>query len=195
MRKLEFDHDSAAQLITTEMEWQDLVLPTNTLSQLKEIETRIRSKRGLLNDWGFGRKLRPGFRCLFHGSPGTGKTLSAGLIGKSLELDVCRIDLAKVVSKYIGETEKNLKRIFKKAEKVDCVLFFDETDALFGKRTGVKDAHDRHANQEVSYLLQRMEQYSGLVILATNSRSNIDEAFTRRFQSVVHFPRPNASER
>lgn len=142
-----------------------------------------------------GKYLKPGYRALFHGPSGTGKTLTASLLGKHTGRDVYRIDLSQVVSKFIGETEKNLARIFTKAEDRNWILFFDEADALFGKRTSVRDAHDRYANQEVSYLLQRIESFDGLVILASNLRNNIDEAFLRRFQSVIHFPKPTAAER
>ena len=132
--------------------------------------------------------LKPGFKALFHGLPGTGKTLTAMLIGKKTGLDIYRVDLSQMVSKYIGETEKNLAKVFDKAEHKNWILFFDEGDALFGKRTNTKDAHDRYANQQVSYLLQRIEEYDGLVILATNLKNNIDDAFLRRFQSIIHFP-------
>jgi SpoVK/Ycf46/Vps4 family AAA+-type ATPase len=132
---------------------------------------------------------------LFYGAAGTGKTLTATLLGKQTNKDVFRIDLSRVVSKYIGETEKNLSLLFDKAENKDWILFFDEADALFGKRTDIRDAHDKYANQEVAYLLQRIENYNGLVILATNQRANVDEAFVRRFQSIIHFPISNAEER
>ena len=142
-----------------------------------------------------GTRVKPGYRALFHGPPGTGKTLTATLLGKYTDRPVFRIDLSRVVSKYIGETEKNLARLFDKAEHKDWILFFDEADALFGKRTEVRDAHDNYANQEVAYLLQRIESYDGLVILATNQRGNIDEAFLRRFQAAVSFPMPRSEDR
>jgi SpoVK/Ycf46/Vps4 family AAA+-type ATPase len=141
------------------------------------------------------KRLKPGYRALFHGPPGTGKTLTATLLGKYTHKDVFRIDLSRVVSKYIGETEKNLSRLFDKAENKNWILFFDEADALFGKRTDIRDAHDKYANQEVAYLLQRIESYNGLVILASNQRANIDEAFVRRFQTIIHFPMPRPEER
>jgi SpoVK/Ycf46/Vps4 family AAA+-type ATPase len=141
------------------------------------------------------KKIKPGYRALFYGPPGTGKTLTATLLGKYTDKDVFRIDLSRVVSKYIGETEKNLSRLFDKAENKNWILFFDEADALFGKRTDIRDAHDKYANQEVSYLLQRIEGYNGLVILATNQRSNIDDAFIRRFQTIINFPMPRPEER
>ncbi len=184
-----------AQLLETKMEWDDLVLANDTLNQIRELETWLKHGNTLMQDWGMGRKLKPGYRVLFHGPPGTGKTLTASLLGKYTSRDVFRIDLSMVVSKYIGETEKNLANLFAKAENKDWILFFDEADALFGKRTSVKDAHDKYANQEVSYLLQRVESYNGLVILATNFKSNIDEAFTRRFQSFIAFHLPRPAER
>jgi ATPase family associated with various cellular activities (AAA) len=184
-----------AQLLETGMEWEDLVLTPETLEQIREIETWVKHGNTLMNDWGMHRKLKPGYRALFHGPPGTGKTLTASLLGKYTNKEVYRIDLSMVISKFIGETEKNLSNLFSKAENKDWILFFDEADALFGKRTGVKDAHDKYANQEVSYLLQRVEQYNGLVILATNFKSNIDDAFSRRFQSIIYFPSPGVEER
>jgi len=195
LRKPDFSRDFPARLIHTDMEWDDLVLPANSLVQLRELEAWVRHESVLMNEWGLGRRLRPGYKCLFYGPPGTGKTLTASLLGKRVERDVYRISLASVVSKYIGETEKNLERIFDRAENMRCILFFDEADSLFAKRTNISDAHDRYANQEVSYLLQRLEEYPGVVILATNYRGNIDDAFTRRFQAVVHFPMPGPAER
>jgi len=141
------------------------------------------------------RWIKPGYRALFHGPPGTGKTLTALIVGKKTGRDVFRIDLSMVVSKFIGETEKNLSQLFERAKNKDWILFFDEADALFGKRTNVRDAHDKYANQEVAYLLQRIESHNGLIILASNFKSNIDEAFIRRFQSVIYFPLPSATER
>ncbi len=140
-------------------------------------------------------RIKPGYRDLFYGPPGTGKTLAATLLGKYTGKDVYKIDLSMIVSKFIGETEKNLSNLFAQAENRDWILFFDEADALFGKRTNVRDAHDKYANQEVSYLLQRVETYRGMVILASNFRDNIDEAFVRRFQSIVYFPKPKKEER
>lgn len=184
-----------AQLIETQMEWSDLVLNEETLGKIHELETWIEHGDTLLNDWGMRKKLKPGYRVLFHGPPGTGKTLTASLLGKYTGKDVYKIDLSMVVSKFIGETEKNLSSLFAKAENKDWILFFDEADALFGKRTNVRDAHDKYANQEVSFLLQRVEDYNGLVILASNFKTNIDDAFVRRFQSIIHFPLPQTSER
>lgn len=139
--------------------------------------------------------IKPGYRVMFYGPPGTGKTLTASLLGKYTDKDVYRIDLSMVVSKYIGETEKNLSSLFDKAINKDWILFFDEADSIFGKRTNVRDAHDKYANQEVSYLLQRIEAHPGLVILASNFKNNIDTAFTRRFQSIIEFEIPTRVER
>jgi ATPase family protein associated with various cellular activities (AAA) len=194
-RKPGFNVEFPARLIRTELEWSDLVLPSSTLADLDEIRAWVRYGRALLDDWGLGAKLRPGFTSLFHGPPGTGKTLSACLLGKHCGCDVYKVDLSLIVSKYIGETEKNLARIFDVAEHKGWILFFDEADALFGKRTRVEDSHDRYANQEISFLLQRIEEFDGVAILATNFRANIDDAFLRRFQSVVHFPMPKPPER
>ncbi len=184
-----------AQLLETEMEWSDLVLHPGTNAQIQDLEGWIKHHDTLMKDWEMHRRLKPGYRALFYGPPGTGKTLTASLLGKLTGKDVYRIDLSMVVSKFIGETEKNLANLFAKAESKDWILFFDEADALFGKRTNVRDAHDKYANQEVSYLLQRVEQFDGLVILATNIKSNIDEAFARRFQSIIYFPMPSERER
>jgi SpoVK/Ycf46/Vps4 family AAA+-type ATPase len=190
-----FSINFPAELLETELEWDDLVLHGDTLEQIKELEDWVRHGETLMNEWEMRRKLKPGYRALFHGPPGTGKTLTASLLGKYTGRDVYRIDLSTMVSKYIGETEKNLANLFSKADNKDWILFFDEADALFGKRTSVRDAHDKYANQEVSYLLQRLEHYDGLVILATNMKSNIDDAFSRRFQSIVYFPMPGVKER
>ncbi len=190
-----FGMEFPAQAIETEMTWDDLVLHPNTMRQIHEIENWIKHNDTVLEDWGMKTKLKRGYRALFYGPPGTGKTLTATLLGKYTGKDVFRIDLSRVVSKYIGETEKNLATLFEKAEYKEWVLFFDEADALFGKRTDIRDAHDRYANQEVSYLLQRIEGYHGLVILATNKRSNLDDAFVRRFQAIIHFPMPRPEER
>lgn len=184
-----------AEHLSTEMEWDDLVLPGQTLNQIREIEIWIKHHPTLLFEWGMHKKLKPGYRALFYGPPGTGKTLTASLLGKYTAKDVFKIDLSMVVSKYIGETEKNLASLFDKAQNKDWILFFDEADSIFGKRTNVRDAHDKYANQEVSYLLQRIESYPGLAILASNFKSNIDEAFTRRFQAIIQFPMPKADER
>lgn len=184
-----------AQLIETQLDWDDLVLNTSTLNQIKEIETWLKFNDILLHEWNMKAKIKPGFRVMFYGTPGTGKTLTASLLGKYTKRDVYRIDLSMVISKYIGETEKNLSSLFDKAMDKDWILFFDEADAVFGKRTNVRDAHDKYANQEVSYLLQRIENHPGLVILASNFKTNIDSAFTRRFQSIIEFEVPSYGER
>lgn len=190
-----FSIDFPAKHITTDMDWSDLVLENHTMEQLEEIKAWIDHGHILMNDWGLKKKLKPGYKALFHGPPGTGKTLTACLLGKYTGRDVYRIDLSMVISKYIGETEKNLSRVFDMAEHKNWILFFDEADALFGKRTKVEDSHDRYANQEVSFLLQRIEDFEGVTILASNFRTNLDEAFTRRFQSVIGFPMPRREER
>jgi len=184
-----------AHRITTQLEWSDLVLPGYVMEEVEEIRAWIEHRHTLLHAWGLGRQIKPGFRSLFYGPPGTGKTLTASLLGKSTGLDVYRIDLSLVVSKYIGETEKNLGKVFDQAERNDWILFFDEADALFGKRTQTSSAHDRYANQEVAYLLQRIEDFPGVVILASNLKGNLDEAFARRFQSMIYFPMPGTDER
>ncbi|HET9439500.1 MAG TPA: ATP-binding protein [Longimicrobiales bacterium] len=194
-RKPNFNSDFPARLIETELAWSDLVLPDATLDQLDEIRDWLQHGPTLLGAWGMQHKLRPGFTSLFHGPPGTGKTLSACLLGRHCGCDVYKIDLSMVVSKYIGETEKNLAKVFDLAEHRRWILFFDEADALFGRRTRVESSHDRYANQEISFLLQRIEEFNGVVILASNLKSNVDDAFLRRFQSVVHFPMPRPAER
>lgn len=184
-----------AQRLTTKLSWDDLVLHPATREQVGEIEAWIAHGATLMGEWGMGRLLRPGYRALFHGPPGTGKTMTAGLIGRVTGREVYRIDLAAVVSKFIGETEKNLARLFDIAQDKNWILFFDEADALFGKRGETRDAHDRYANQEVSFLLQRVETFDGVTILASNFRENIDEAFARRFDSIIYFPMPRPEER
>lgn len=190
-----FSTSFPAEQLETQLEWSDLVLQPHTMAGLDELKAWLKYKQLIMDEWDMQRVLKPGYRTFFHGPPGTGKTLTAALLGKTYEQPVFRVDLSMVVSKYIGETEKNLANLFSEAEQTNWILFFDEADALFGKRTGVRDAHDKYANQEVSYLLQRIEHYDGLVILASNFKGNIDEAFLRRFQSVIHFPMPNAGER
>lgn len=177
--------------------WHDLVLAPERQAQLDEIIHRMQHRTRVMERWGFGAKVAGtrGTTALFVGPPGTGKTLAAALIAGETRRDLYRIDLSQVVSKYIGETEKHLERVFTEAEACDAALFFDEADALFGKRGDVKDAHDRYANIEVGYLLQRLERFPGLVILATNLRRNIDDAFLRRIDVIVEFPLPDAAER
>ncbi len=173
--------------------WDDLVLPADRLAQLREVCAHVRHRRQVFERWGFERKLArgKGISALFVGPSGAGKTMAAEILAAELGLDLYRIDLSAVVSKYIGETEKNLARIFQEAEASHAMLFFDEADAIFGKRSQVKDAHDRYANIEINYLLQRMEEHPGVVILASNFRKNIDEAFTRRLRFVIELPLPD----
>jgi hypothetical protein len=189
------DPEFPAQRIDTAMTWGDLILPPSTLRQLQELQTFITHGDTLMRDWGMASRLRPGHRALFYGPPGTGKTLSAALVGKLAGREVHRVDLSLVVSKYIGETEKNLSRVFDRAQQRRWLLFFDEADALFGRRSAASDAHDRYANQEVAYLLQRIEGFDGLTILASNLPDNLDDAFARRFESTVYFPVPRPPER
>jgi hypothetical protein len=184
-----------AQRLETALEWQDVVLPPRTLAEIRDLENWVRHGDVLLNQWNMRHKLRPGCRALFFGPPGTGKTLTATVLGKATGRQVYKVDLSMVVSKYIGETEKNLAGLFDRAQHKEWILFFDEADALFGKRTQVRDAHDRYANQEVSFLLQRIETHNGLVILASNLANHVDEAFARRFEHMVHFPMPRQNER
>lgn len=194
-RRPDFGVNFPARLIETQLTWDDLVLHPGTRKQIEEIETWLQHGETLMNDWGMAPKLRPGYRSLFYGPPGTGKTMTACLLGKATGRDVYKVDLSLVVSKYIGETEKNLAKVFDQAQHKGWILFFDEADALFGKRSETKDAHDRYANQEVSFLLQRIETFDGIAILASNQRENLDDAFTRRFESIIYFPMPRPEER
>jgi SpoVK/Ycf46/Vps4 family AAA+-type ATPase len=189
--------DELAQRIIPCYTWEDIVLPKDVFHQLQEIAAQVAHRPQVYGVWGFGEKLSRGrgISALFSGPSGTGKTMAAEILASHLKLDLYRIDLAGVVSKYIGETEKNLKKVFDAAERSGAVLFFDEADALFGKRTEVKDSHDRYANIEVNYLLQRMEDYRGLAILATNRKSTLDEAFMRRLRFLVDFPFPDSASR
>ncbi|WP_201494081.1 ATP-binding protein [Rubrivivax sp. A210] len=194
-RRPDLSIDFPARHIETALAWDDLVLHPGTLTQVREIEIWLRHGNTLMEQWGMGPKLRPGYRALFYGPPGTGKTMTACLLGKATGREVYKVDLSLVVSKYIGETEKNLARVFDQAQHKGWILFFDEADALFGKRTETKDAHDRYANQEVSFLLQRIETFDGIAILASNQKDNIDAAFARRFESMIYFPVPRQEER
>jgi AAA+ superfamily predicted ATPase len=193
--KPKFGTDFPAKDIKTKMNWDDAVLNPQTMRQIDVITTWLEHNGSLMHDENLSRKIKPGYRVLFYGPSGTGKTLTASLLGKQFHKEVYRIDLSQVVSKYIGETEKNLEKVFSKAENKDWILFFDEADALFGKRTSVQNSHDRYANQEISYLLQRVEDFPGLIILASNFKSNIDPAFVRRFHQIIHFPMPDDKER
>jgi len=189
--------DELAQHITPCYTWEDIVLPEDTFRQLQEIAAQVANRPRVYEAWGFGAQLKRGrgISVLFSGPSGTGKTMAAEVLANHLKLDLYRVDLAGVVSKYIGETEKNLRGVFDAAEQSGAILFFDEADALFGKRTEVKDSHDRYANIEVNYLLQRMEDHRGLAILATNRKSSLDRAFMRRLRFLVDFPFPGAEGR
>jgi hypothetical protein len=186
-----------AQRIEFKATWEDLVLPEEPLKLLHEIAAQVRQRNKVYDQWGFRRKMSRGFgiSALFAGDSGTGKTMAAEVIANELRLDLYRIDLSAVVSKYIGETEKNLRRVFDAAEDGGVILLFDEADALFGKRSEVKDSHDRYANIEINYLLQRMEAFRGLAILATNMKSALDQAFMRRLRFIVNFSFPGPAER
>jgi hypothetical protein len=187
----------AAVKATCRAGWDDLVLPADRVGQLRDIRDQVVHRHRVLRDWGFGARLSrgTGLTVLFSGASGTGKTMAAEVLAGDLDVDLYTVDLAGVVSKYVGETERNLARIFEAAASSNAVLFFDEADALFGKRTEVSDAHDRYANIETSYLLQRIEEYEGIVVLATNLRQNMDDAFLRRIRFVVEFPFPEAEDR
>jgi SpoVK/Ycf46/Vps4 family AAA+-type ATPase len=186
-----------AQKISTHHDWPALVLPSHALRQLRDVCSAEKYRQVVYAQWGFDQRLimGKGLNTLFCGASGTGKTMAAGILARELGLDLYKIDLSIVVSKYIGETEKQLSQIFREAASSNAILFFDEADALFGKRSEVKDAHDRYANVEVAYLLQKMEEYEGIVILATNFRKNMDDAFTRRMHHIVEFPFPDAEYR
>lgn len=189
--------DALAQRLTPKATWEDLVAGDEQLKLLRQITAQVRERHRVYEDWGFGQRMNRGFgiSALFAGESGTGKTMAAEVIANELRLHLYRIDLSAVVSKYIGETEKNLRRLFDAAEQGGAILFFDEADALFGKRSEVKDSHDRYANIEINYLLQRMEAFSGLAILATNMKSALDTAFMRRLRFIVQFAYPSPAER
>jgi SpoVK/Ycf46/Vps4 family AAA+-type ATPase len=165
------------------------------MDEIQNINTWLLHKDEITENKILSKKLNKGYKCLFYGPPGTGKTLSTALIGKKNKKDVYRIDLSQIVSKYVGETEKNLAKIFNIAENKDWILFFDEAESLFSKRTSVNDSKDKFANQQTAYLLQRVEEYKGLIILATNLKPNIDIAFSRRIQSIINFSMPDIRER
>ncbi len=191
----EFNSEFPAKELKVDLNWEDLVLPGNVKHDMDELLFWFRSEERLKEHKHLKKWLKPGFRALFYGPSGTGKTLTASLLGKKVNRPVYRVDLSMVVSKYIGETEKNLAKVFERAENNHWILFFDEADALFGKRTKASNSNDRHANQEVAYLLQRIEDYTGMIILATNLQDNLDDAFTRRFQLKVPFSLPDKKER
>jgi adenylate kinase family enzyme len=184
-----------AQVISTPLDWQDLVLDYSVMQQINEIKAWLSHGQTLMHDWGLARKIKPGYRALFYGPPGTGKTLTASLLAKSTGREIYRVDLSMIVSKYIGETEKNLSKVFDAAAHKNWILFFDEADALFGQRTSASSSNDRHANQQTGYLLQKIEDFPGVVILATNLKANMDEAFSRRFQAMIGFKAPEKEER
>jgi len=189
--------ENLAQSLDPRASWDDIVLPENEMSLLKQIAAQVGHRSTVYQDWGFREQMNRGFgiSALFAGESGTGKTMAAEVLANDLRLHLCRIDLSAVVSKYIGETEKNLRKLFDAAEDGGAILFFDEADALFGRRSEVKDSHDRYANIEVNYLLQRMESYRGLAILATNMKSALDSAFLRRLRFIVHFAFPAPAQR
>jgi SpoVK/Ycf46/Vps4 family AAA+-type ATPase len=189
--------EELAQPIRTQASWDNLVLPEKEAQTLRTIIAQVRQRAKVYEEWGFAKtgERGLGISALFSGASGTGKTLAAEVLAHELQLDLYRVDLSSVVSKYIGETEKNLRRIFDAAEIGGAILLFDEADALFGKRSEVKDSHDRYANMEVAYLLQRIESYRGLAILTTNLKNSLDQAFLRRLRFVVQFPFPDAAQR
>ena len=184
-----------ARRISTHLRTEDIMMTSEIRRHYKSLQEWLQFNTSLMEEWDMKKRLKQGYRVLFHGPPGTGKTLMANVLGNETAREVYKIDLSMIVSKYIGETEKNLELLFARAEDKNWILFFDEADAIFGKRTSVKDAHDKYANQEVSYLLQRIEEFNGLIILATNMKNNIDEAFLRRFNDLVKFTLPNEDER
>lgn len=187
--------DFPAKHVVSNRKWNDLNLPEATMQQLEDIKGWIKHGNTLVEDWGLGNKIRPGYRALFHGPPGTGKTMTACLLGEATGLDVYQVDLSLITSKYIGETEKNLEKVFSMAEHKSWILFFDEADAMFGKRTQTNSANDQFANQNVAYLLQRIEQFNGVIILASNYKDNFDEAFFRRFEAIIYFKLPDVVQR
>lgn len=190
-----FSSKFPATLIKMQASWDDLIVDPLIKKQVDHIFTWIKENDLIMSGWDMKNKIKPGYRALFYGPPGTGKTFTAGLLGKSTNKDVYKIDISMLVSKWVGETEKNLARVFDMAENKDWILFFDEADSLFGKRSDTNSSQERYANQEVSYLLQRTEEYPGTVILSSNLKGNIDEAFTRRFQSMIYFQMPTEKER
>jgi AAA+ superfamily predicted ATPase len=193
--KPKFSTEFPAKELTTKLTMDDLILNHQLKDELSHILTWIKYREEIKSNDSLSRNFRAGYRALFYGPPGTGKSLTVALLGKLTQHPVYRIDLSRIVSKYIGETEKNLSRLLDKAENKNWILFFDEADALFSKRTEINDSKDKYANQGTSYLLQRLEEYHGLVILATNLRPNIDKAFVRRFQSILYFNLPSVQDR
>lgn len=196
-RQIDHKLENKARRLTSKYNWGDLVLPKEEKQLLRNACNQVKYRHKVYGEWGFDKKLSygKGLSMLFAGPPGTGKTMSAEIVANELNLEIYKVDLSQVMSKYIGETEKNLKEIFDEANRSHAILFFDETDALFGKRSEVKDSKDKYANIEVSYLLQKMEEYDGITILATNYLQNIDDAFMRRINYVINYPFPDAKER
>jgi len=186
-----------ARKIEPKYGWEDIILQSNPAHQLRELCNQAKHHHFVMENWQFGERLSlgKGLNALFSGVPGTGKTMAAEVIAQDLQLDLYKIDLSQIVSKYIGDTEKNLSQVFDAATNSNAILLFDEADALFGKRSEVKDARDRYANMETSYLLQKMEEYEGIAILTTNFRHNLDEAFTRRLRFIIEFSLPTKEER
>ena len=190
-----FSSSFPARLLETDLDWDELILAPIIMDEVENINTWIQYKNEIAADKVLVKKINKGFKCLFYGPPGTGKTLTASLLGKRNKQDVYRVDLSQMISKYVGETEKNLAQIFNIAENKDWILFFDEAESLFSKRTSVSDSKDKFANQQTAYLLQRIEDYTGIVVLATNLKPNIDRAFGRRLQSQINFTIPAYKER
>jgi vesicle-fusing ATPase len=194
--RADLDLGDLAQPVEPRFDLDELMLPTRQTQQIGELVTAVGSLTAVHHEWGTARAWNEsGLSVLFSGPPGTGKTMAAEAIARAVDMPIYRIDLSQVVDKYIGETEKNLRRLFDAADAADVILFFDEADALFGRRTEVKDAHDRYANLEISYLLERMERFTGMAVLASNRKKDLDEAFMRRLRYVVQFPLPGTEER
>jgi SpoVK/Ycf46/Vps4 family AAA+-type ATPase len=196
-RLLHRDQEGLLTKLACPYTWDDIVLPAAMRKQIEELASQARLQTAVLEDWGFERlcPMGRGISALFAGPSGTGKTMAAQIIARALDRELCRVDLAEVVNKYIGETEKRLKRVFDACERAAVVLFFDEADALFGQRTQVRDSHDRYANIQIDYLLQRMEQFNGIAVLSTNRMSDLDTAFMRRLRFVINFVPPGPEER
>ena len=190
-----FGPDFPARQVETQMKWKDLILNGDTLKQIDGLRLWMKHEQKVRQEWNMAKFIPPGYRALFYGPSGTGKTLTASLLGKEFDMPVYRIDVSQVVSKYIGETEKNLEQLFVRAEHKNWILFFDEADSLFGKRSSANSANDRYANQSVSYLLQRIEYFDGIIILASNYKNNMDQAFIRRFNAIIKFSKPDEEER
>ncbi len=190
-----FSSSFPAIRLTTSLDWDDTVFDKNVIQEINHIKSWIKHESDIMKSWELDKYLKRGYRVLFYGPPGTGKSMTAAILGKSNDMDVYRVDLSAMISKYIGETEKNLSKLFDMAENKKWILFFDEADALFAKRINTSSSNDVFANQQVAYLLQRIEDFNGVVILASNFKDNIDEAFLRRFQSVIYFPKPDTELR